>query len=225
MIPATIAGSRRRDQHRVRDADRLLEREAVEPRRRGGSGAARDLEDPPCSSALTPSVATSGVIPNWVTARPLTSPEATQASTTSPIAAGSALAAVRVLRDDDRRQRDHPRHREVEPALLDHERLADARDRQDGGERQHREQGGAADAPVREQGADREQDCGRDPDRREAGHSQARANARIAAPPWERRSRFRTDRLRHQRDGPIGQSSHRRRPGWRRRRTSRVARA
>ena len=40
-----------------------------------------------------PSVATSGVIPSWVTARPLIVPEATQASTTSPIAAGSLLSA------------------------------------------------------------------------------------------------------------------------------------
>ena len=40
-----------------------------------------------------PSVATSGVIPSRVTARPLIVPEATQASTTSPIAAGSLLSA------------------------------------------------------------------------------------------------------------------------------------
>src|SRR5438477_9424434 len=31
----------------------------------------------------------------------------------------------RSLRDDDRGQRDHPGHRQVEPALLDHERLTD----------------------------------------------------------------------------------------------------
>ena len=57
------------------------------------------------------------------------------------MASGSSVVVpVRDPRDEDRRQRDHPRHGEVEAALLDDERLADARDREDGRERQHREQ-------------------------------------------------------------------------------------
>lgn len=51
-----------------------------------------------------------------------------------------ARVAVRHLRDEDRRQRDHPGNREIEPALLDHERLFDSRDREDCGERQHRQE-------------------------------------------------------------------------------------
>src|SRR3954470_891758 len=55
--------------------------------KRARAGGAAAVEAPlviwkttPCSSALTPSVATSGVILNHVTATPLISPEATQAS-------------------------------------------------------------------------------------------------------------------------------------------------
>ncbi len=74
-------------------------------------GGAAEVEAPlviwkitPCNSALTPSVATSGVIEKYVMAMPLTSPEAMQASRITPIAfqsRSSCPSGIRVTRIDD----------------------------------------------------------------------------------------------------------------------------
>ena len=134
-----------------------------------------------------------------------------------------AFHAVRNLRDDDRRQRDHPRHREVEPALLDHERLADRRDREDRGERQHREQRAVAVAARREQRADGEEQGGREPDRREARHAEpAAAQPRLGV---AARSTFGRDCEAGRLERPIGRPSRHRRQASLRERSPRVRRA
>ena len=135
----------------------------------------------PVSSAFTPSVATSGVIPKRVIAMPADEPRGDAgerrrgrspraASPSSPFGYFVTMIVVSVIIPGDR---------QVEPALLDHERLADRGDREDRRERQHREQRAAADAARGEQRADGEQQRRRDPDRREARHAKSRPVRRV----------------------------------------------
>ena len=103
----------------------------------------------------------------------------------------AAVLRPGMLRDDDRRQQDHARHREVETTLLDHERLADRCDREHRRERQHREQRTASEAVGCKQRADGEQQRRR---RTRSPSSAAGAGARgpravcaEAEPAWSRR--------------------------------------
>ena len=112
----------------------------------------------PMKIAFEPSVATSGVIPKRVTAIPFSRPPARPTAATT-ISAGISEPSLPpgMVTIEHRAHREDAGDGEVEAALLDHQGLADRGDREDPGERQHALQGGVAEAPRSDEGADHEQ--------------------------------------------------------------------
>ena len=90
--------------------------------------------------ALTPMLATSAGTRSNATMTPLTTPEATpimSASRTQPAVSIPEACARRQHGDNDGRQRDPPRNRQIETTLLDDDMLTDRGERQDRHEWQH----------------------------------------------------------------------------------------
>ena len=105
----------------------------------------------PYSSAFVPSVATIGLRRMRPIRNPLSRPAAIAARNAMPIAGSEPrVLAVRVVGDDHDVERHAAGDREVDAALHDDERLAEGRDREHRGERQHRQQHASAHARRRE---------------------------------------------------------------------------
>jgi hypothetical protein len=110
-----------------------------------------------------PSVATKGVIPSRVIARAVGQPGG-QAGEDDDEQAEWELARLAIRHDhhEDDPEREGPGDGEVEAALLDDERLADGRDGQHPGEREHRLQRALGEAAGSEERAhDEQQQCHR----------------------------------------------------------------
>ena len=93
---------------------------------------------PPNSKAFIPSVVTIGVIPTLLTMNPERSPAPTRTRNASATAVPSfVLSPFGILVRMTTPREIIPGTDEVDPALLDHERLARGDNRQDRGEREH----------------------------------------------------------------------------------------
>ena len=102
-----------------------------------------------------------GFSPRWVIKNPLIAP----ATKTTPRAVRAALhnrlSVVCQVGADHDRKGDSPGHGKVDATLLDDQCLSQPGDDQDGGVREHSEEGSAADARRRDQGPHQEQQDGR----------------------------------------------------------------
>ncbi len=125
------------------------------------------------SSALVPSVATSGVTWKRVTAMPATRPAtATTANARRMPCDDLVVPNVGRLGERDCGGRDGARHGQVEASLHDDHRLAERGDGEDGEERQHRVDGAGRQGVGVQQEADREQGDRAQPDAAEARQGQ-----------------------------------------------------